>query len=751
MAEEIYTFEDAVWDDAPKPLDKEGKLLAAADDANSWLIDNGKDLKAEKLKFNYTSAGYSDDYRQEKLEKISFLADACEYYNAAVAEGRIKDSDVPSFVKVQEQYGEKSAPTPISDFIDPYRIVSEAEFDRIALDYEYTQKFLEMQNELSARATHGEISDEEYREMRVKLTREHELKLAELDKTSQREPDKAEIAKAKAPTVAAAPQAEVVSDAKNTLVVNLFAGPGAGKTTAALELSAELKKRGLDVEYVPEYAKELVRDKNPLLDDQEHVSRTQMSRVERLRGKVDVIVTDSPALLGKIYGDITPDFGKEISAYQKAVPTFNIFIERDADPKKYDPRGRLQTYEQALVKDKAIKDVLTAEGVFFGTYKQSIAPKIADNIIKTFDRINGKTAPALGAEVAATVAHATHVAPSMGGSSSYTQVKRANALANIEANIPAEMRSLPNWCAFNAKPNAAKDGHYDKTIWDCNFQGGKGNTHWAKSNDPATWTTFDKALAYAKQNGADGLTFALTRDARIFCIDLDQCKGADGKYSTLAWEVSKASKGTYAERSVSGKGLHFFGVKGASCDTHPVFNGSMSKQNESGSFELFDGSSARFISVTGSTFVKAKNELVTFDAADNLLAVAQKQLTDKPAPVIAPRRVSSAPSSQSAADVIERIKKSKDRDVFEKLYYQGQVLNNKVDGSPDHSRSDLKLCGIAAFFSGGDANITREIFTTSALFGTNSQRKTASYVDRTVNKALENNTVQIKAPKKFKV
>lgn len=35
---------------------------------------------------------------------------------------------------------------------------------------------------------------------------------------------------------------------KNTIVVNLFAGPGAGKTTCAWEIASELKKRGIETE-----------------------------------------------------------------------------------------------------------------------------------------------------------------------------------------------------------------------------------------------------------------------------------------------------------------------------------------------------------------------------------------------------------------------------------------------------------------------------------------------------------------------
>ena len=88
----------------------------------------------------------------------------------------------------------------------------------------------------------------------------------------------------------------------NTLIVNLFARPGGGKTTCAWDIASKLKQRGIEAEYVSEYAKELVWDgKTEMLDgslkNQKKLYDEQNRRVQRLLGKVDVVVTDSPAIL----------------------------------------------------------------------------------------------------------------------------------------------------------------------------------------------------------------------------------------------------------------------------------------------------------------------------------------------------------------------------------------------------------------------------------------------------------------------
>lgn len=134
---------------------------------------------------------------------------------------------------------------------------------------------------------------------------------------------------------------------KETLVINMFGGPGAGKTTAAWEIAAELKKRGYVAEYVPEFAKELVWDGKTeyldgTLDHQGMLLREQKRRIDRLVGKVDFIVTDSPIMLNASYFAgrdlpketyeeiVVADFGK--------YNNFCVFVERGKD---FEKEGRI--------------------------------------------------------------------------------------------------------------------------------------------------------------------------------------------------------------------------------------------------------------------------------------------------------------------------------------------------------------------------------------------------------------------------
>lgn len=82
------------------------------------------------------------------------------------------------------------------------------------------------------------------------------------------------------------------------ICINLFGVPGSGKSTAAAYIFYRLKSLGVNCELVTEVAKDLVWDENRVgIETQMYVSGSQLYRLNRLVGKVDVVVTDAPLIL----------------------------------------------------------------------------------------------------------------------------------------------------------------------------------------------------------------------------------------------------------------------------------------------------------------------------------------------------------------------------------------------------------------------------------------------------------------------
>jgi len=89
------------------------------------------------------------------------------------------------------------------------------------------------------------------------------------------------------------------------IVVNFFAGAGAGKSTISAEVFSKLKKLGYKTELVGEFAKECILQKNfEMLKDQLYLFATQVHRLRGLeKSGVDIAVSDSPLPLNLIYGN----------------------------------------------------------------------------------------------------------------------------------------------------------------------------------------------------------------------------------------------------------------------------------------------------------------------------------------------------------------------------------------------------------------------------------------------------------------
>jgi|SRR5690554_3022197 len=143
---------------------------------------------------------------------------------------------------------------------------------------------------------------------------------------------------------------------RNTLYVNLYGGPGTGKTTMMASIFAALKWDNVMSEMVPEVAKRYVWS-NELwkLENQRDLFRETLKELRRAQGQVDVIVTDSP-LLNQILYDQRNDKALHdmVSSIHEQMNTLDILLVRK---KEFRKEGRLQSESEARILDSRIKQI----------------------------------------------------------------------------------------------------------------------------------------------------------------------------------------------------------------------------------------------------------------------------------------------------------------------------------------------------------------------------------------------------------
>lgn len=188
---------------------------------------------------------------------------------------------------------------------------------------------------------------------------------------------------------------------KDTLVVGLIGGPCVGKSTIAAEVFAQLKKMGVSVEHVPEYAKTLVwMQKWDELNNQWLVSYRQANLIRSMLGKVDVIVTDAPVILGLYYNRHNPDNTSNpdkveqfIDTFQKEHNTNRLDVLLDRSPStydKFDMNGRIHGLTESLAIDKFFKDYLDRKGNYYlyipDSHDSNVTTVIVEQVMRRLKR-----------------------------------------------------------------------------------------------------------------------------------------------------------------------------------------------------------------------------------------------------------------------------------------------------------------------------------------------------------------------------
>lgn len=153
---------------------------------------------------------------------------------------------------------------------------------------------------------------------------------------------------------------------KNTLHINFYSGPGCGKSTIAAQLFSILKWNKIDCELVSEYAKQITWEESyKKLNNQIYLFAKQLYKHKILEGKVDVIITDSPLPLNCIYdADRTKHLKDLVFSEFNKFNNLNFLLTREKD---YNPNGRNQTKEQAILIDAQVKELLDDNYIIYDT------------------------------------------------------------------------------------------------------------------------------------------------------------------------------------------------------------------------------------------------------------------------------------------------------------------------------------------------------------------------------------------------
>jgi hypothetical protein len=150
-------------------------------------------------------------------------------------------------------------------------------------------------------------------------------------------------------------------------IINLYGGPGTGKSTSAAYLFYALKNQKADVELVREYVKDWAWEGRKISTyDQLYFLGKQIRKESMLYGKVDWIVTDAPILLSIYYAmhycplSVSEGVRAATLAYYRQAAEdghkhVHILLSRT---KPYNPKGRFQTEDQARLIDTELRLML---------------------------------------------------------------------------------------------------------------------------------------------------------------------------------------------------------------------------------------------------------------------------------------------------------------------------------------------------------------------------------------------------------
>lgn len=235
------------------------------------------------------------------------------------------------------------------------------------------------------------------------------------------------------------------------------------------------------------------------------------------------------------------------------------------------------------------------------------------------------------------------------------------------------------------------------------------------TNDPykKDWVTHAEAQAAVQKKKADGVGFVIPKG--MFFLDIDHRDLNDPEVQEIL-----ALLNSYSEFSVSGEGIHIYGL----CDVNrlPTSNGKLSKDyythHPDNGLELYFGDlTSRFAVFTG----KVIRDQPLADCTEAVIHLLNRYM----------RKPRERTALEKKADkIIQELRGQKNGVKFSRFFDDGQW-----EGKLSQSEADMALCAIIAFRAGEDPQLIDAVFRQSALYRDKWERE--DYRTQTIQRGIE--------------